>query len=480
MSTKRTYLDPIHQDIILDRAKPAERLVMDLIDTKEFQRLRRVHQLGASFFTFQGAEGSRFTHSVGVMHVASKLVDMLRDRSPGIEEKRPLILSAALLHDIGHGPFSHVTEKILDYDHEDWSCKIIGGDSDVCKVLEAFDPNLARDVVSVLKKTYHPKYISHMVSSQLDCDRFDYLLRDSYMTGTAYGLFALHRILASMELDEENERIIVSGDKGQIAVEDYLFARYSMYAQVYYHRKNLAARCLIAKLVKRARFLMESGQQTCFMDDATEKWLKGIDLTVAEYLTLDDVQMTYHIKRWSLDSDPILADLASRFLNRRLFKAMKIFRPRSLPPDSREAVASLAETFGGKSEVSSSSSSAAATTQLRRSSDKITIFAGAKAAAIEKRARAICAESGMDPDYYIDTESTGIRPYDYYRPEAELPQTNIVVKTDSGEVDELSNLSLAVEALVKGNYETRWLIYPAELHEQICDLNDMEISVEAL
>jgi HD superfamily phosphohydrolase len=319
-----------------------------------------------------------------------------------------------------------------------------------------------------------------MVSSQLDCDRFDYLLRDSYMTGTAYGLFALHRILASMELDEENERIIVSGDKGQIAVEDYLFARYSMYAQVYYHRKNLAARCLIAKLVKRARFLMESGQQTCFMDDATEKWLKGVDLTVAEYLTLDDVQMTYHIKRWSLDSDPILADLASRFLNRRLFKAMKIFRPRSLPPDSREAVASLAETFGGKSEVSSSSSSAAATTQLRRSSDKITIFAGAKAAAIEKRARAICAESGMDPDYYIDTESTGIRPYDYYRPEAELPQTNIVVKTDSGEVDELSNLSLAVEALVKGNYETRWLIYPAELHEQICDLNDMEISVEAL
>ena len=406
------------------------------------------------------------------MHVASKLVDMLRDRSPQIEEKRPLILSAALLHDIGHGPFSHVTEKILNYDHEDWSCKIIGGDSDVCKVLEAFDKNLAKDVVSVLKKTYHPKYISHMVSSQLDCDRFDYLLRDSYMTGTAYGLFALHRILASMELDEENERIIVSGDKGQIAVEDYLFARYSMYAQVYYHRKNLAARCLIAKLVKRARFLMESGKQTCFMDDATEKWLKGIDLTVGEYLTLDDVQMTYHIKRWSLDSDPILADLASRFLNRRLFKAMKIFRPRSLPPDSREAVASLAETFGGKE---ASVSNGPATARLRRASDKITVFATAKAAAIEKRARVICAEAGMDPDYYIDTESTGIRPYDYYRPEAELPQTNIVVKTDSGEVDELSNLSLAVEALVKGNYETRWLIYPAELDDKIGDLNDLEI-----
>lgn len=469
MSTKRTYLDPIHQDIILDRARPAERLVMDLIDTKEFQRMRRVHQLGASFFTFQGAEGSRFTHSVGVMHVASKLVDMLRDRSPGIEEKRPLILSAALLHDIGHGPYSHVTEKILNYDHEDWSCRIIGGDTDVCKVLESFDKNLARDVVSVLKKTYHPKYISHMVSSQLDCDRFDYLLRDSYMTGTAYGLFALHRILASMELDEENERIIVSGDKGQIAVEDYLFARYSMYAQVYYHRKNLAARCLLAKLVKRAQFLMKTENPPCFMDDATEKWLRGVDLSVGEYLTLDDVQMTYHIKRWTLDKDPILADLASRFLNRRLFKAMKIFRPRTLPGGSLEAVASLAETFGGRSEGGT------ATTQLRRASDKITIYATEKAVAIENRAREICAEAGLDPDYYIDTESTGIRPYDYYRPEAELPQTNIVVKTDSGEVDELSRLSLAVEALVKGNYETRWLIYPAEISDKIGNLNDLEL-----
>src|SRR5271167_4346881 len=99
MSSKRTYLDPIHQDIVLDRSKPSERLVMDLIDTKEFQRLRRVHQLGASFFTFQGAEGSRFTHSVGVMHVASRLVDLVKDRTPEIASQRTLILASALLHD---------------------------------------------------------------------------------------------------------------------------------------------------------------------------------------------------------------------------------------------------------------------------------------------------------------------------------------------------------------------------------------------
>jgi HD superfamily phosphohydrolase len=441
MSSKRTYLDPIHQDIVLDRAKPSERLVMDLIDTKEFQRLRRVHQLGASFFTFQGAEGSRFTHSVGVMHVASRLVDLVAEKTPSIAEKRPLILASALLHDIGHGPFSHVTEKILDYDHEDWSCKIIGGDTDCRAVLDSFDKNLAKDVVSVLKKTYKPKYISHIVSSQLDCDRFDYLLRDSYMTGTAYGLFALHRILSSMEIDEVEDRIIVGGDKGQIAVEDYLFARYSMYAQVYYHRKNLAARALLAKLVKRAREMMVSGKPPAFMDDATKKWLDGEQLTTDEYLTLDDVQLTYHIKRWSTDPDQVLSDLAGRFLNRRLFKASRIY------PDKRMSEANAEES--------------------KAFADKVQ--------RIEEEARRVCAKSKFDPDFYICTESTGIRPYDYYRPDEDHPQTNIVVRTDTGEVSELSQLSLAIEALVKGNYESVWLIYPAEISEQISSIQDLHV-----
>jgi len=464
-NNKRTYLDPIHQDIILDRNKPVERLIMDLIDTKEFQRLRRIHQLGATFFTFQGAEGSRFTHSVGVMHIASRLVDFLRDQSPFIEDKRALILSAALLHDIGHGPFSHVTEQILNYHHEDWSCKIIGGDTDVRKVLDTYDKKLADNIVKVLKKTYSPKYVSQMVSSQLDCDRFDYLLRDSYMTGTAYGLFALHRILTSMEIDEKNDRIIVSGDKGQIAVEDYLFARYSMYAQVYYHRKNLAARALLSKLVKRARYLMESGNSLSFIDDVTEKWLKNTELTVADYHELDDVQLTYHIKRWTRDKDKILADLASRFVNRRLFKAAKIFRPKTVSREEAPAKKGADKT--------------PATPEKGLDRDLRTAVraepTAARAQAIHMWARRVCAESGFDPDYYINVESTGIRPYDYYRPDQEQPQTNIVIKTDSGDVNELSQLSLAIEALVRGNYETKWLIYPAELTHRFSNINDLQI-----
>ncbi|HEY9678219.1 MAG TPA: HD domain-containing protein [Drouetiella sp.] len=417
---KRTYLDPIHQDIVLDRDKPAEQLIMNLVDTEEFQRLRRVHQLGVSYFTFQGAENSRFTHSFGVMHVASQLVNMISEREDGIEELRPLILASALLHDIGHGPYSHVTEKILHYDHEEWSCKIIAGDTGVRRVLEDFEPGFAEKIVKVLKKQYYPKYVSHIVSSQLDVDRFDYLLRDSYMTGTAYGLFALQRILRSLEIDKDNDRILVVGEKGQTAVEDYLFARYSMYAQVYYHRKNLAARALLNQLVNRARHLMRDGVGIKFIDGPTRKWLSGEELTVEEYTTLDDVQMTYHIKQWSKDPDAILADLASRFLHRRLPKATKI-------------------PFQDRGQIQ----------------------------ALKEESRKVVAALGFDPDYYVNVESTGIRPYDYYRPDAAVPQTEIVVRTDTGEVNELSKLSPTIEALVKGNYESNWLCYPAEASNKI-------------
>jgi HD superfamily phosphohydrolase len=416
-TSKRTFLDPVHQDIVLDRSDLAERLIIDLIDTPEFQRLRRVHQLGVSFFTFQGAEGSRFTHCVGVMYIASQLIQLLKDQTKRLAEPemKRLILASALLHDIGHGPYSHVTEKILGYDHEDWSCRIISENTEVNKVLRDHDPRLPDQITSVLKKTHKPSYISHMISSQLDCDRFDYLLRDSYLTGAAYGLFAWRRILSSLEVDEINDRIVVSGEKGQTAVEDYLFARYSMYAQVYYHRKNLAARALLSKIIRRAK---ELGENVCFMDAPTKKWLSGQRLQVGEYLFLDDVQMTYHIKCWLNDEDKILSDLARRFLNRGLFNASKI---------TQESI-------------------------LKK---------------VENQAKEIAQAHGLDPEYYISVETTGIRPYDYYRPDEAHPQTNIMIRTDQGKVKELSQISHTVQALVQGSFDTAWLIYPQELKDKI-------------
>ncbi len=423
---KRSYLDPIHQDIILDRSKPSDELIIQLIDTPEFQRLRRIQQLGVSSFTFQGAEGSRFTHSVGVMHLASRLTDMLAEDNPVAAEIKPVIVAAALLHDVGHGPYSHVTEKIVGYNHEDWSGKLITGDTTINQILSSFSPDLPNQVASVLNKSFQPHWVSHIVSSQLDCDRFDYLLRDSYMTGTTYGAFALQRILSSLEIDQSADQIVVSGEKGLIAVEDYLFARYSMYAQVYYHKKNIAARALLMKLVKRAG---ELGSKICFMDESTQKWLLGSELTVNDYLELDDVQMTYHIKRWIKEADPILSDLAARFLHRRLFKASR------LPCSDETAVAS-----------------------------------------IHQAARAAVAKIGLDPDYYVCVETTGIRPYDYYRPTSSSEQTSIMVRTNGSTVQELSTLSPMVQALVKGNFETVWLICPAEAQSAISSLSELASS----
>lgn len=416
-SSKRIFLDPIHHDIVLDSNNRAQNLILKLIDTPEFQRLRRVHQFGISNLTFLGSEHSRFTHSVGVMHIASRLYSQLLEKAPSLTEYEPLILASALLHDVGHGPYSHVTEKIVGYNHEDWSRRIITEDTGITETLRNFDKQLPEKIASVLKKTFKPHYLSDIVSSQLDCDRFDYLLRDSYMSGTAYGLFALDRILASLEIDEPNDRLVVSGEKAQTAVEHYLFARYSMYASVYFHKKNLAARAQLGLLVKRARML--AGQLN-FMDKPMHKWLMNEPLDVQEYLRLDDVALTYHIKRWMDDKDPILCDLASRLINRKLFKAVR------LPVRTTEEVEE-----------------------------------------IQKRAADILKKANFDPEFYLTTDSTGIKPYELYHPDNDNPQSNIMLRTSNGQIKELSSLSPTVDALVKGQFASFWLIYPAEVSDKL-------------
>lgn len=427
---KRTYLDPVHQDIVLDGSIPEEKLVIDLIDTKEFQRLRRIQQLGVTSYTFQGAEGSRFTHSLGAMCVAYKFINSLSAQQKIIDKYKPLILASALLHDIGHGPFSHVTEKIISYHHEDWSCRIIAGDTEVRAVLDNYSafPNLAKSIVQVLQKQYTPKFISQLISSQLDCDRSDYLLRDSYMTGTAYGQFALPRIASAMYIDEKEDRIIIVGKKGQTAVEDYLFARYAMYLQVYSHKKNLAARGHLASIVKRAKFVWQANNNNCFMDDTMQPWLfSSKELSTDQYQLLDDVLLMYHIKRWCNANDTVLADLSSRFLNRHLFKAKRIH-------SSDESYMEDLKKLAGKT----------------------------------------AKKKGLDPDYYIGIETTDFRPYEYDADSAQQ-QASIMVLTEDGKVKDLSAVSAPINAMVKGNYKSFWLIFPAEISEDIDTLMPSQV-----
>ena len=242
---ERNYRDPLHNIISLDESVPEDRLLVDLIDTAEFQRLRRIRQLGLAMFTYQGAEQSRFTHSIGVMHVMTRALNLLGSHYKISAEARVVGRAGALLHDLGHGPLSHVVEKVFRFHHEDWTRRIILDDAtEVNRVLRSFDAQLPEKLASLCQHNYSPEFVSQLVSSQLDCDRMDYLLRDSLMTGAKYGMYDLEWVLHALRIDEPGDRIYVDS-KGLYAVEEYLQARYYMFRQVYFHRTLRSAEAVL-------------------------------------------------------------------------------------------------------------------------------------------------------------------------------------------------------------------------------------------
>ncbi|HET8677494.1 MAG TPA: HD domain-containing protein, partial [Blastocatellia bacterium] len=222
--------------ISLDEAIADDRLIVELIDSAEFQRLRRIKQLGLAMFTYQGAEHSRFTHSIGVMHLMTRALDLLGAHHPISAEARVVGRAGALLHDLGHGPFSHVMEKVFHFHHEAWTRRIVlDPDTEINRALRRFDPQLPEKLASMYDHQYKPAFVSQLVSSQLDCDRMDYLLRDSLMTGAKYGIYDLEWVLHALKIEQDSDRVYVES-KGLYAVEEYLQARYYMFRQVYFHR----------------------------------------------------------------------------------------------------------------------------------------------------------------------------------------------------------------------------------------------------
>lgn len=323
VNASRTYHDPLHGAITLDSGVPEERLLIQLIDTPGFQRLRRIRQLGPASLTFHGAEGSRFTHSLGVMHIARRCFDRLVKRHPHLQTYRAALLAAALLHDIGHGPLSHTAEEIFATHHEAWTKRILQESQPIRTILDAYDPGLADDLVRIYNKTFPVPLIWQLVSSQLDCDRLDYLMRDSYFTGASYGKLDLDRILMAIDYEPNTQQLVVAR-KGQAAIEHYLFVRYFMYAQVYNHPKNLAAAWILEKITERGRSLLQGGQISA---DATMRAWLGPDadgLTLEHYLGGDDTVFLYHLQQWQQSQDPVLADLCRRYLDRDIFKALDI------------------------------------------------------------------------------------------------------------------------------------------------------------
>lgn len=323
MGKTRTYHDPLHGAITLDGDDPVEALLTDLIETSVFQRLRRIRQLGPASLTFHGAETSRFTHSLGVMAVARRAFDRLAAMHEVLKPYRATVLCAALLHDIGHGPFSHTAEEVFGTHHEQWTMAIVEKSSEIRPLLDQLDVNLWESINQVYTHSHPVPCVWQLVSSQLDCDRIDYLMRDSYFTGASYGQLDLDRILLALNYDVPSQQLVVER-KGLAAIEHYLVVRSFMYAQIYNHPKNLAATWILSQAFARARELLNRDELDA--DETVRIWLQKPvgTMPLLHYLAGDDIVFSYHLQQWQHHPDPALSDFCRRYLNRRLLKVREL------------------------------------------------------------------------------------------------------------------------------------------------------------
>ena len=422
--SEKIYRDSVHNIIRLKTEDEAGNLLVRLIDAAEFQRLRRIRQLGLAHFAYQSAEHSRFTHSLGALHLATRILAKLDTEYEISADAKIAVRVAALLHDIGHGAFSHVLETILDFHHENFTIEaVLSDETEVGRILKKFSDELPENVADIIRGTFRPTALAQLVSSQLDVDRMDYLLRDSLMTGAKYGIYDLEWIIKSLRIDEANDRLYVSA-RGVYAVEDYLQARYYMFRQVYFHRTLRSAENVLRSLFRRALYLFQNDKQVWFARGTPfEKILKNEKLSLREHLELDDSDVTFHIKQWEKSEDKILSDLAKRFLHRNLFKAFDL----DMPEDERQEFLD--------------------------------------------KARRTVETAGFDTDYYFIEDKAGDVPYYFYTKERSEPKNLIYVEEGFShpQIREISEVSAAVRGLQKG-YQMHRVCFPAELKNEIAKI----------
>ncbi len=309
----KIFNDPIYGFI----GTPNE-FIFNLIAHPYFQRLRRISQMGLSYLVYPGAHHTRFHHALGCMHLMQKAIDILRYKGVAItSDEANGLLCAILLHDIGHGPFSHALEHTLvpHYDHEQLSLLF----------MEHLDQEFGGklDLALAIFKKQHPKpFLNQLVSGQLDMDRMDYLKRDSFYTGVTEGNISSDRLITMLNV--HNGELVVE-EKGLYSVEKFLMARRFMYWQVYLHKTSLVAEQLLIKLVKRARDLMKQGKEVqaspTFLYFLNEDHGAPFDKERLErFSLLDDVDVLAAIKLWQNHPDFILSTLSKMLLNRNLLK----------------------------------------------------------------------------------------------------------------------------------------------------------------
>jgi HD superfamily phosphohydrolase len=331
--------DPVHGLVAFESRE--ERIIEDLIDTPEVQRLRRVRQLGVTSLVFPGAEHSRFVHAIGTAFVMKLLIERLRaidEDLPPVqrltEERATEALAAALLHDVGHGPLSHLFEDVFPGvpPHEKWTEEIVlDSSTGVHRVLSRFDPSLPRRVADLVHGRHDLAYLAKAVSGELDVDRCDYLLRDAHATGVRYGLYDLDWLLRSLRFtsargggEQTAPALAIDGAKGLPAVEAFIVARLFMFQQVYLHKAARAAEWMIRVAVARAGQVLREGGKLDLIPYAVAAISRDQQVRLGDYLELDDDVLWGALRAWERASDAPLADLARRIRTRSLFKTLEL------------------------------------------------------------------------------------------------------------------------------------------------------------
>lgn len=310
----KIFNDPIYGFITIPNA-----LIFDLIEHRYFQRLRRISQMGMSYLVYPGAHHTRFHHALGCMHLMQKAVNVLRFKGVSIsEDEENALYIAILLHDIGHGPFSHAMEHSIvnGVSHEAISLRFME------KLNAEFNSSLTLSI-QIFKGEYHRKFMCQLISSQLDMDRADYLKRDSFYTGVAEGNINSERIITMLNVVDDE---LVIEEKGIYSVEKFLVARRLMYWQVYLHKTSLVAEQLLTRMLKRAKELVNNGVElkasralSYFLNN--EVSLDNFnDDTLEIFSKLDDYDIISAMKEWQTHDDFVLRNLSDMIINRDLLK----------------------------------------------------------------------------------------------------------------------------------------------------------------
>ncbi|MCE7991480.1 MAG: HD domain-containing protein [Roseivirga sp.] len=316
MNKKKIINDPVYGFITI-----RSELIFDVLDHPYFQRLRRIKQLGLTELVYPGAHHTRFHHAIGAMHLMTITLENLRTKGVEITDNEfDAAMIAILLHDVGHGPFSHALEYSLlqNIPHEHLSRMIIS------RLNKEMNGRLSM-ALDIFNGHYEKKFLNELVSSQLDIDRLDYLKRDSFFTGVSEGTIGADRIIKM--LDVKDDRLVVE-EKGIYSIENFLSARRLMYWQVYLHKASVSAEKMLINIIKRARKLSRKGD-TLFASKSLQTFLSreiGIENFAEEpgildsFAKLDDYDIWGAIKIWADHEDQILSNLCQMLLNRKLFR----------------------------------------------------------------------------------------------------------------------------------------------------------------